>query len=249
MADIQYPWDSELAPATVLADPHAPKPKPRGRRPASLTRCIARDAATTPVWLSHHLTISGPAESVADFAAAARGSGVTPWQLDAADIREDIFVRAVSQPAGRRTLSVEGCRILAQQFAERVIARQARAAALVGHSQACPFDLHVLLPVPEAILMLGLTHPEALAWLAAHWGTTERLRQVAVRPNATIGRRLPRGHAVIGYGFFTNGGNATGGGRAPGTTLAGVADLAHAPTGRLIRRRGWTPKARMPMTG
>jgi hypothetical protein len=28
---------------------------------------------------------------------------------------------------------------------------------------------------------------------------------VVVRDNATAGRRLPRGHTVIGYGFFTAG--------------------------------------------
>ena len=49
-----------------------------------------------------------------------------------------------------RKLTVEGCRILARQFREKVEARQARAAALVGHSFACPFDLHALLPVPAA---------------------------------------------------------------------------------------------------
>jgi hypothetical protein len=206
MTDWQYPWDSEPASVPVPQDPEEPpKRKPRGRRPASVLRDMARHLGTAPAWLYHHLTISGPAEIVAGFAAAACGSGVTPWQLDAADVTEDIFVRAVSQPAGRRTLSVEGCRILAQQFSERVMARQARAAALVGHSRACPFDLHVLLPVPEAILMLGPTHPDALAWLAAHWGTTDRLRQVTVREKPTTGRRLPRSHAVIGYGFFTLG--------------------------------------------
>lgn len=141
---------------------------------------------------------------VETFAAAARGSGVTPWRLDFADLEEDIFVRAVSQPRERK-LTVDGCRILARQFRERVEARQARAAALVGQSRACPLDLHVLLPVPEAILQLGPTHPSALAWLAAHWGLTDRLRQVVVRDKATTGRRLPKGHAVIGYGFFTHG--------------------------------------------
>ena len=104
------------------------------------------------------------------FAAAARGSGITPWQLDYAAIEDDIFVRAVSQPASRRSLTVEGCRILARQFREKVEARQVRAAALVGRSAACPFDLHALLPVPPAILLLGPTHPTALSWLAAHWG-------------------------------------------------------------------------------
>ena len=206
MTDFQYPWDTAPAPVAVPPDPDPPtKPKPRGRRPALVTRRMAHPVGTAPAWLYHHLTISGPAESVAAFAAAACGSGITPWQLNAADLTEDIFVWAVSQPAGRRTLSVEGCRILAQQFSERVMARQARAAALVGHTQACPFDLHVLLPVPEATLMLGPTHPKTLAWLAAYWGTTDRLRQVTVRAKPSTGRRLPRSHAVISYGFFTLG--------------------------------------------
>jgi hypothetical protein len=138
------------------------------------------------------------------FAKAARGSGVTPWQLDYAAIEEDIFVRAVSQPASRRTLTVEGCRILARQFRDKVEARQARAAALVGQSFLCLFDLHMLLPVPEAILHLGPIHPEALAWLAAHWGVTDRLRQISVRDKATTARRLPAGHTVIGYTFYTH---------------------------------------------
>ena len=63
----------------------------------------------------------------------------------------------------------------------------------------------MLLPIPSEILALGATHPDALAWLAAHWGVTDRLRQVVLRPGATANRRLPRGHAVIGYGFFTAG--------------------------------------------
>jgi hypothetical protein len=151
------------------------------------------------------LTISGPAEHVEKFAAAARGSGVVPWRLDGSEIEDTVFNLAVSQPARERKLTVEGCRILARQFRDRAEARQARAAALVGHSQACPFDLQTLLPVPDVILQLGPMHPQALAWLAAHWGVTDRLRQVAVRTKATTGRRLPLGHAVIGYGFFTAG--------------------------------------------
>jgi hypothetical protein len=133
---------------------------------------------------------------------------VIPWQLDFAAIEEDVFVRAVSvsHPAHRdKKLTVEGCGVLARQFRERVEARQARAAALVGHSLASPFDLHALLPVPDTILLLGPTHPTALSWLAAHWGVTDRLRQVSVRDKATAGRRLPMGQAVVGYGFFTFG--------------------------------------------
>jgi hypothetical protein len=104
-----------------------------------------------------------------------------------------------------RSLSIAGCRILARQFRERVEARHAQAVARVARSQACPFDLQVLLPVPAAILQLGPRHPAARTWLTVHWGFTDRLRQVVERPKPGIGRRLPTGHAVIGYGFFTDG--------------------------------------------
>jgi hypothetical protein len=137
--------------------------------------------------------------------AAFAGAGVTPWWLDFAAIEEDVFIRAVAQPASTRRLTVQGCRILARQFRERVEARQARAMALIGQSLACPFDLHTLLPVPESVLPLGPVHPAALAWLVTHWGVTDRLRQVVAREKATAGRRLPNGHTAIGYGFFTAG--------------------------------------------
>jgi hypothetical protein len=201
----QYPWETE--PTSVAKSPPSDgsvlKPKPRGRRPASVIRAAA--ARTAPDWLFHHLTISGPRAEVEDFAAAGRGSGITPWQLDFADIEETVFTLAVSQPASRRTLTVEGCHILARQFRERVEAHQAHAAALVGQSFACPFDLHALLPVPDGILQLGPVHPTALSWLTTHWGVSDRLRQVTVRERPTTGRRLSRGYAVIGYGFFTQG--------------------------------------------
>jgi hypothetical protein len=207
----QYPWDTEPAPAATPSppDPDSPTPKPkaksRGRRPASVTRAAARATGAASDWLYHHLTISGPAEAVESFAVAARGSGITPWQLDFAAIEEDVFVRAVSKPASHRNLTVEGCRILARQFRERVEMRHARAAALVGQSFLCAFDLHALRPVPATILQLGPAHPDALSWLSTHWGVTDRLRQVVMRDNASTGRRLKRGHAVIGFGFFTDG--------------------------------------------
>ncbi len=34
------------------------------------------------------------------------------------------------------------------------------------------------MPVPAAILRLGPDHPDALAWLWQHWGTTEAPRHV-----------------------------------------------------------------------
>jgi hypothetical protein len=158
-----------------------------------------------PAWLYHHLTINGPVDQVADFAAAARGAGVIPWRLDGGQLEEDVFTLAVSQPPERRSLTVVGCHILARQFRERVEAHHAKAAAMVGHSRACPFDLHMLLPVPQTVLHLGPTHPDALNRLTTHWGITDRLRQVVVRENPALGQRLPAGHTVIGYGFFTAG--------------------------------------------
>jgi hypothetical protein len=199
--EFRTPWDPAPV-APTLPPPSPSPPKPRGRRPAR--QAVDRAGAAAP-WLYHHLTVSGPADAVLSFAEGARGAGVVPWRLDGARLEEDIFHLAASQPRPVRSLTVEGCRILARQFRERVEARAGQAAALVGGSSTCPFDLHRLLPVPPAILELGPTHPQAQAWLKAHWGLTESPRQVAERLGATAGRRLPRGHRVIGYGFFTAG--------------------------------------------
>ena len=49
----------------------------------------------------------------------------------------------------------------------------------MGVSQACPFDLHALVPVHDHVLRLGPDDPTALAWLWEHWGTTQSLRHVA----------------------------------------------------------------------
>jgi hypothetical protein len=210
---IRFPWDNEppgeTAPPALPTLPEPPpekkQDKPRGRRPAAAIRAKAQPAAAIPDWVYHRLTFSGPADMVEDFARTARGAGVVPWQLDLAALEEEVFARAVSQPASQRSLTVAGCRILAGQFRARVEAHHGRAVGLVGRSHACPFDLHVLLPVPASILQLGPTHPEALAWLRRHWGT-ERLRQVIERPKPGIGRRLPARHRVRGYGFFAYGG-------------------------------------------
>ena len=216
---ISFPWDSPRdseAPAPAPLEDAEPHRKPRGRRPLPLAGGAPSAPAAGTGWRYHHLTISGPAEAVDAFAEAARGAGVTPWRLDFGMLEEDIFNLAASQPPARRNLTIAGCRILARQFRERVAHRQARAVALVGSGQGCPFDLHTLLPVPDAVLGLGPTHPEALAWLAAHWGVTDRLRQVTCLERPKPGRRLPRGARVIGYGFFT----------ADETPTAAIATLA-----------------------
>ncbi len=208
---LRFPWESEAAsvvePEALPVPLSKPTEKPRGRRPRSATPYpdTAVPAPDTSDWLYHHLTVHGPAVANAAFAMAARGSGVIPWQLDLAAIEEDIFNLAASQPADVRHLSLPGCRILARQFRDRVEQRQARAALRVGSSRACPLDLQALLPVPSSILRLGPSHPDALAWLSEHWGLRDAPRRVILRDRPRIGRRLPAGHAVLGYGFFTAG--------------------------------------------
>lgn len=134
-------------------------------------------------WLHHRLSVTGPTEVVAAFRQKAAGAGTIPWQLDFDRLQEDWFHRLVSPPAPlRRSLSVAGARVLAEQLRDAVERRQARAVARVGISTACRFDLHALLPVPATVLALGPDHPGALAWLWQHWGTTQALRHVTEDP-------------------------------------------------------------------
>jgi hypothetical protein len=198
---VRAPWDSTPVPVPVAVETEhsVTLPKRRGRRPSAVTNT---SATASPAWLWHHLTITGPSADVTAFADAARGPGVIPWQVDHAQLEEDIFHRAV---AARGALSIEGCHILARQFCQRIEAHEAKAVALIGRSRACPFDLHVLLPIPPDILRHGPTDPTSLAWLATHWDTSDDLRKIVERPNPSAGRRLPAGHGVIAYGFFTSG--------------------------------------------
>ncbi len=77
--------------------------------------------------------------------------------------------------------------------------------ARVGHSRACPFDLHALVPVPTAILQLGPDHPDALAWLWQHWGTTQALRHVAIGHGAhpDTGPKLAAGEDRLPLSFWS----------------------------------------------
>ena len=134
-------------------------------------------------WLLHRLTVIGPAATMVAFRAAAAGAGTIPWRLDLDSLEEDWFHLLVN-PA-HRVLSLAGARVLAGQLREAVEHRHAVAVARVGRSRACPLDLHALVPVPSAILLLGPDHPDALAWLWQHWGTTQALRHMAPDSAAT----------------------------------------------------------------
>jgi hypothetical protein len=155
--------------------PGAPQPAPADGPSRHEPYAPQRLAHTD--WLHHRLQITGPATDLAAFQAAAAGAGTVPWQLALDRVEEDLFHLLVARAA--RSLSLAGARILAGQLRAAAARRHALALARIGHSRACPFDLHALVPVPDAILRRGPDDPEALAWLWAHWGTTGMLRHVA----------------------------------------------------------------------
>jgi hypothetical protein len=130
-------------------------------------------------WLHHRMTVSGPPGDLAAFQSAARGAGIIPWHLDLDRLEEDWFLRlAAPRDLLMPRLSAAGARRLAAQLRDAVARRHAIAVSAVGVSQACPFDLHSLVPVPEAILRRGPDDPQSQDWLWEHWGTTEALRHV-----------------------------------------------------------------------
>ena len=148
----------------------------------------------SPDWLEHRLAVTGPAEELARFRAAAAGPGVIPWQVDLDATEEDLFHLLVAPLAShKRVLSAAGARIVAAELRDAIGRQRALVLAeLARGGRACPFDLHALLPVPGEVLALGPDHPDALAWLWAHWGTTHGLRRVEVieAPRSQT-RRLP----------------------------------------------------------
>ena len=104
------------------------------------------------------------AEQSGDIAAlrhAAAGAGIIPWQLDLDRAEEDFFHLLVAPAAPQqRSLSLDGARILSRQLRDAVERRHQIAMTRAGRSRACLFDLHALLPVPDAILRLGPDEPE-----------------------------------------------------------------------------------------
>ena len=157
--------------------------------PARLRRCplplpvAAPLALAQPDWLQTTLSVSGPADQLAAFRHHAAGAGVVPWAMDYDRLEEDWFHLLMAPPPPRRTISASGARILARQLREAAWSHHQEALSRVGTSRACPFDLHRLLPVPPDILRLGDDHPQALAWLWEHWGTTWPLRRVETLPD------------------------------------------------------------------
>ncbi|MFK4046429.1 Hypothetical protein HVIM_03846 (plasmid) [Roseomonas mucosa] len=215
MTAFRFPWDeAPVRPSRPReARPSVPK-RPRGRPKEASTDQTGAAAPKAPErqgtatgdaavhhteWLPFRLTVHGPAEAVAAFAAAAAGPGVTPWQVDFAAMEEDVFHRLASRYPRTGRLSLEGCRVFAAQLRERAEDRHRQVLVAAEGSQARPLDLHALLPVPPAVLALGPDHPDARHWLRTHWGT-EELRRVE-RLSGSAGRR-PKGQAEVRFGFF-----------------------------------------------
>ena len=157
-----------------------------------------------PDWLYHHLRVTGEADMVAAFRAAAAGAGVIPWQQDLGPAAEDWFhLLAVPPAPQRRSLSLEGARILAGQLRDAAEARQRLVAERAASSRACPLDLHRLLPVPARLLRLGPDQPETRAWLWQHWGTTQALRGVVTLPVPGRGQPHRREPGLAWFGFWS----------------------------------------------
>jgi hypothetical protein len=207
----------------LRTDVGEPKPSQRGltgiaasnpsRDPARRKQCSAVRLEHTD-WLHHRVLITGPTADLVRLRSAARGSGTVPWHVDFERMEEDLFHLLVSPPAragalGSRAcgLSLAGARILAGQLRAAAERRHAIAIARVGHSEACPFDLHALVPVPDAILRRGPDDQEALDWLWAHWGTTQTLRHVSEDEAAgdvvVTRRRAGRGQGVWVLTFWS----------------------------------------------
>ncbi len=123
-------------------------------------------------WLRHVLTVSGPADAVARFRAAALGAASIPWHLDLD--HEEARLLAPMASAG------VAARLLARELRDAIAAHHERVLAQIAQGGVCPLDLHRLIPVPEHVLRLGPNDPVSLRWLWAHWGTAQPLRHVRV---------------------------------------------------------------------
>lgn len=139
-------------------------------------------------WLRHRLTISGPADAMARFRAAAAGPGLIPWVLDLGRMEEDWRLQLLAPPEGEPAISPAGARILSRRLRDAAAANHQAALARAAADRGCPFDLHRLVPVPAAILALGPDDPAARRWLWAQWGTTRALRHVRALPGMEDGR-------------------------------------------------------------
>ena len=163
-------------------------PRPSDRTERSVTYATFPEpgavlALPHPEWLYHRLSVWGPPRHVQEFARAAAGAGVTPWQCDYQRLEEDWAYLILASLARRRAqeasaIHMRGVRALARRLRRRMEMEHEAALSWIGISRACPFDLHQLVPVPAEVLALGSDDRMARAWLWQNWGTTWPLRRV-----------------------------------------------------------------------
>ena len=133
--------------------------------------------------------MTGPAEEVGRFAAAARGAGVIPWTfVDRRREEEDRVHALLHPPDGSAGLSLMGARTLARLLRTECERHDEAALTAAATMRTCPFDLHALLPVPGHILQLGPDEPATTNWLRSHWGVVRSLRHVRDRTERADGR-------------------------------------------------------------
>jgi len=211
---IRFPWDQrpDSTPSSVIPSAtrltktettQAAGKGTRGRRRLHRYAELAVTSDSATACLAAALTVTGPAGDLARFMDQARGPGVIPWRFDAERLEEDAFLMAVRAPG--RSLTVEGCRILARQFRLRAIDHHHRSQSVPGWHTRCPLDLHALLPVPPDLLRKGADEPASRSWVQAHWGVGGALQRVVALPRARRPRGTQRGHDVVRYSFFTDG--------------------------------------------
>ena len=165
-----------------------------------------------PDWLRHTLEVSGPADALTGFRAAAAGAGAIPWRVPVAELEEgwfNLMVATAGQHGSDGGVSVAGARVIAGQLAEAVRARAEALASLdwAGEERRShPLDLHALVPVPAEVLALGPDDPRAQRWLWEHWGTTWPLRSVVEeRAPEREGGKLPADarHNTVRFAFHS----------------------------------------------
>ncbi len=158
-----------------------------------------------PDWFFNAVTVHGPGDDLWAFRMAAAGAGVVPWVIDYDRYYEHALgLMLTTSDARTRSVSAEGCRVLARRMRDAYWEEHEDAVARVGRDKSCHFDLHSLVPVPWSVLRLGPDDPRALAWMQAHWGVVWPLRRVqgGPPPPSRRPRRLPRGHASWEANFW-----------------------------------------------
>ncbi len=142
-------------------------------------------------WLRHELVVSGPAEEVAAFRAAALGASAIPWHLDLDAEEARLLAPMATQGAEARGL--------ARALRHAVGAHHERVLDQVRRASVCPLDLHRLVPVPDTVLRLGPDDPASDRWLQAHWGTLQALRHVRVLDTGEDRRRTRTARVVVEF--------------------------------------------------